>query len=317
MKYYIGLDASGSKSDGILFDAQGCVIAREYVRGANAFDIGPTETARRLCEISDKLMESLPAGEKLAGLFGSVSVISFYPDVIEKVQKHLSGIPCVLDSIVASVMAATLGKEDGVCLISGTGSYCCIKEKDKPRTYIGSSGYLLDTGGSGYFLGQQALIAAQRDLDGRGEKTILTEMIEKEVGESVVEHLPVIYAGGRPYIASFAGHIFNAYAQGDKVAKRIFDEGVQCYVESLEVAYKILKHPFKIGVGGGVFLHFSEYATAIAQRAPEGCTMVRLNMPAVYGSALEAVWNDGGEPDEQFRSNFNRTYFQFPTPQIF
>ena len=129
MKYYIGLDASGSKSDGILFDAQGCVIAREYVRGANAFDIGPTETARRRCEIRDKLMESLPAGEKLAGLFGSVSVISFYPDVIEKVQKHLSGIPCVLDSIVASLMAATLGKEDGVCLISGTGSYCCIKEK--------------------------------------------------------------------------------------------------------------------------------------------------------------------------------------------
>jgi N-acetylglucosamine kinase-like BadF-type ATPase len=210
-----------------------------------------------------------------------------------------------------------LGKEDGVCLISGTGSYCCIREAGKPLQYIGSSGYLLDTTGSGYYLGQQALIASQRELDGRGEKTIITELIQQEVGENVLEHLPVIYAGGRPYIASFAQTVMNAYAQGDKVAKCIFEQGVNAYVESLETAYRILQHPFKIATGGGVFLHFSEYATAVAQRAPEGCTMIKLDMPAVYGSALEAVWLTGGNVDEQFKPNFNRTYFRYPTPKLY
>ncbi len=317
MKYYIGLDASGSKTDAILFTQDGNVIAREYTRGANAFDIGPTETAKRICDTVDQLLITLPHGEKLAGLFGSVSVISFYPEVEEIVRKHLPGTPCKLDSIVTSVMAATLGKEDGVCLISGTGSYCCIMEEGKHRQYIGSSGYLLDTGGSGYFLGQQALIASQRELDGRGEKTLITELIREEVGETVLEHLPVIYAGGRPYIASFAHHVFTAYAQGDKVAKVIFEQGVNCYVESLNTAYRIVQHPFKIAAGGGVFLHFSEYATAVAQRAPEGCTMVKLNMPAVYGSAMEAVWLTGGTVDNLFKANFDHTYFQYPTPKLY
>lgn len=317
MKYFIGIDASGSKTDAILFSQDGCVVAREYTRGANAFDIGPTETAKRICDTVDQLLTSLPKGEKLAGLFGSVSVISFYPEVEDKVKKHLSGTPCKLDSIVTSVLAATLGKEDGVCLISGTGSYCCIREAGKPLQYIGSSGYLLDTTGSGYYLGQQALIASQRELDGRGEKTIITELIQQEVGENVLEHLPVIYAGGRPYIASFAQTVMNAYAQGDKVAKCIFEQGVNAYVESLETAYRTLQHPFKIAAGGGVFLHFSEYATAVAQRAPEGCTMIKLDMPAVYGSALEAVWLTGGNVDEQFKPNFNRTYFRYPTPKLY
>ena len=85
MKYFIGIDASGSKTDAILFSQDGCVVAREYTRGANAFDIGPTETAKRICDTVDQLLTSLPKGEKLAGLFGSVSVISFYPEVEDKV----------------------------------------------------------------------------------------------------------------------------------------------------------------------------------------------------------------------------------------
>ena len=38
MKYYIAIDAGGTKTDSVLFDQEGHVLARDLRRGANAFD---------------------------------------------------------------------------------------------------------------------------------------------------------------------------------------------------------------------------------------------------------------------------------------
>ena len=78
-------------------------------------------------------------------------------------------------------MAAVLGREDGICMISGTGSYVAARKGDAPMLYLGSSGYMLDTGGSGYALGRAALIASQREREGRGPKTLLTEIVERDI----------------------------------------------------------------------------------------------------------------------------------------
>ena len=48
MKYYIAIDAGGTKTDSVLFDQEGHVLARDLRRGANAFDLGPMEAAARI-----------------------------------------------------------------------------------------------------------------------------------------------------------------------------------------------------------------------------------------------------------------------------
>lgn len=312
MKYYIAIDAGGNKTDCVLFDETGTVLAREFGRGANALDIGPTEASNRICAAVDSLKVHIPAGGKLGAVFGSVSVVYFYPEIERAVARHSNGVRCHLDNVVSSVMAAVLGKEDGVCLISGTGSYCCVRQAGKHRHFIGSSGYMLDTGGSGYVLGQQALIAAQRDRDGRGPKTLLTQIVENEIGETVQEHLPVIYSGGRAYISSFAHTVFAARAQGDAVAEKIFNDGVDYFAEAMETAYRFMGKPFRGVMGGGIFMHHPEYAAAVRQRAPQGCELTLLEVPAVYGAALEAVWLGGGEVQDDFRKNFTETYARHP-----
>jgi len=312
MKYYISIDAGGNKTDCVLFDQTGNVAACEFGRGANAFDIGPAETSARLCAAVDSLKKHIPSGDKLAGVFGSISAAYYYPEVEQHIRRHADGAPCKLDGVVSSVMAAMLGHDDGVCLISGVGSYCCVREAGKHRFFIGSTGYMLDTEGSGYVLGQQALNAAQRQRDGRGPETKLTELLEKEMGETVLEHLPVIYSGGRAYIASFAHTVFTARRMGDKVADEIFNRGVNYYAEALQAAYRHMGRPFKAVLGGGIFLHHPEYAEAVKERAPEGCEMIMLDVPAVFGGALEAVWLSGGTVDEGFRSRFVETYHRYP-----
>lgn len=77
MKYFIALDSSGSKTDSVLFDQTGRIIARDYSKGANAFDIGPEKAISRICATIDRLLESVPGNGKVVGIYGSVSVISF------------------------------------------------------------------------------------------------------------------------------------------------------------------------------------------------------------------------------------------------
>ena len=309
MKYFIAIDSGGYKTESILFVQTGKVHAYARGRGANAFDIGVAEASDRIRDAAENMRSRMPEDGEIASVFGSISVAYYYPEIEKRLARQFGKAKCKMDSVVSSVMAAGLGKDDGVCLISGTGSYCCVRQKSaEHRHYIGSSGYMLDTGGSGYVLGQKALIATQRERDGRGPATLLTPILEAEMGETLREHLPVIYAGGRAYISSFAQAVFAARKQGDEVATRIFNEEVDYFAEAMQTAYRIIGHPYRGVLGGGVFRHVSEYAEAVIDRAPEGCHMQLIDTPTLYGGALEALWLAGENDNYDFKSRFLYSY---------
>ena len=94
----------------------------------------------------------------------------------------------------------------------------------EPIRQVGGLGYLIDTGGSGYELGQAGLKEACRYLDGRGEYTVLADLITKALGKKPWDSLANIYAGGRSYIASFAHTVFEGMEMGDAVCRRIVEE---------------------------------------------------------------------------------------------
>lgn len=312
MKYYVAIDTGGMKTDSVLFTGDGQVLAHDLRRGANAFDVGPMEAAARICGAIDVLKEALPEGKKISGVYGSVSAAHYYPEIARMASRAADGAPCHMNGVVYSVMASVLGKKDGICLISGIGSYAAARKGDAPMYYVGSSGYMLDTGGSGYALGRAALIASQKEREGRGYKTLLTEMVEKDMGETVLDHLPAIYAGGRAYIASFAYTVFDACAQGDLVAKNIFQQGVEHFSDALHSVCEYLGEPGIVALGGGIFLNYPSYVDALRQYAPEGCKLRLLDTPAVYGAALEALWHDGAEADAGFRERFMQSYNDVP-----
>ncbi|MBR5231084.1 MAG: hypothetical protein IKW00_02415 [Clostridia bacterium] len=308
MKYYIAIDSGGNKTDSVLFDQTGRVIARDKRRGANAFDTSPAEASARLNSAIDVLRASLPEGEKVASIFGAVASVTYYPEILRRAKRIAEGAIVNFDEDVIAIMAAAFGREDGVCVICGTGSSVQVREAGKPLHRIGGSGMLLDTGGSGFILGRAALVSSQYDRDGRGEKTLMSKIVEQEMGETLVNHLPVIYAGGRAYVAGFAHAVFQAREKHDPLACRVFNKGVEYFVQALEAAKKHMGKPFKAALGGGIFANYPEYVEAICENAPEGCELINVQEPPVYGAALEALWQAGDEPTEDFKENFLKTY---------
>ena len=145
MKYYIAIDAGGTKTDSVLFDQEGHVLARDLRRGANAFDLGPMEAAARISGAVEMLQERLSEDAKISGVYGAVSAAHYYPEIARAVSRAAGGAPCQFNGVVYNVMAAVLGREDGICMISGTGSYVAARKGDAPMLYLGSSGYMLDT----------------------------------------------------------------------------------------------------------------------------------------------------------------------------
>ena len=308
MTYHIALDSGGSKTESVLFSSDGCVLAKDRRAGANPLDIGFDPAYERYIGAVDALLAHLPAGEKISSLFGCVAGCDPFPQIREGIKQRIGGAPTVLGSDTLSILSAMIGKEDGVCLISGTGSACQYRRDGKIVNRIGGYGYLLDTGGSGYVLGRSAIMATLRAQDGRGTHGVLTRMVEEITGPSIRKHMPVIYAKGRPYIATFAPLVFAARRQGDPEAIRIFEKNTDYYAEALEAMLRFSGQPFKVVCGGSVFQKVPEYSESLRQKAPAGCEIITLDKPVVYGAALNALWLCGMDAADGFEKQFVETY---------
>ena len=207
-----------------------------------------------------------------------------------------------------SVISSVLGHQDGCGLVAGTGSSLFVRASGAGCIHIGGWGYLIDTGGSGYDLGRDALYMALRATDGRGKKTVLNQLLEQDLGRPVEEAIAEIYAGGRSYIASFAHTVFEGRRLGDPVCAAIFNRGVQRLSELVYTAAKYYPGTYSVVLGGGLFSAFPEYVEALRRETPSCAQLLTTNMPVVYGAAIEALWGAGYTASEPFKRQFLQDY---------
>ena len=205
------------------------------------------------------------------------------------------------------LISAMLGHQDGAALVCGTGSGLYIRSKGAQYS-IGGWGYILEGCGSGFILGRRALNAVVRQADGRGEKTLLYGLVRDQLKAPPEESVPAIYAGGRPFIASFAHTVFEARRAGDGVAAAIFDQNAQALAEMTRAAEPYYAAEFDVVMSGGIFAAFPEYAEAVTRLGSPRAHMIRADVPPVYGCALENALADGPVDEAAFRARFMADY---------
>lgn len=308
MEYLIALDSGGTKTKTITFDTEGHIHGVSTAYGCNPLDMGVETATERLRHILHSAVEQAPG--KVQAIYGATAGSYYYraqhfPQVtaqeigVEKLYFDDDG-----RSVISSVLTHN---EPGCGLICGTGCSIWIREQGKRELKRGGGwGYLLDSLGSGYILGRDALYAVCRAVDGRGPQTALRELVEMELKGDFVGGIEQIYAGGRRRIASFAYTVFLAARQGDEVAKRIMQENAGYIADLISWADKHYDHPYQVITGGGIVLAFPEYLEAIRSLAPERARLCLAQVPPVFGGAVEAMAMLGLSVDETFRENFLR-----------
>ena len=99
-------------------------------------------------------------------------------------------------------------------------------------------GNIIGDAGSGFWIGRAALDAAMRAFDGRGQQTLLLELMKKEFPDIPNAYLALQSDPGRvARIASFSRETIEL-SKDDPVAKRIVDEAVEELVLSISAALR-------------------------------------------------------------------------------
>ncbi|TDC85517.1 ATPase [Micromonospora sp. KC606] len=305
MRLYLAVDGGGSKTDVVIGDETGGVLAVAKGPPTCHQMIGLPEAMRRLRELVRSTLTR-------AGLPDSTA--------FDRVECYLSGadLPAeveMLTSAVAgfgwghsihvgndtyAVLRAGTAAPNAIGIVCGTGINCVARAADGRTTGFWSIGEVSGDWGSGWSLGSLALWHATRDHDGRGPSTTL--------GGAVAAHfdLPDMDA----VIAAFHyGHIaperrqeltpliFMHAAEGDRVSASLVSRLAREIVMLATVAGRrlgILDSSHDVALGGGVIRpRHPMLLRAVQRRLPASATLVIVDARPVLGAARYALdWFD-------------------------
>ena len=195
-------------------------------------------------------------------------------------------------------LAGGLSGKPGIALILGTGASCFGLNAGGKTWRAGGWGPLIDDGGSGYWLGIQAMHAAVAAYDGRGTATqlmsLVMENLELEKMDGLMNRL---YAQNmsRSEIGDLGKLVFSAARQGDEIALKIIQHGCELLAECVFAVARKLEieaSQCEVALVGGLTragpLYLDPLINAIGSRLP-GCNVHLAEMPPVLGAGLLAL----------------------------
>ena len=249
IKYLLGIDGGGTKTEFLLTDLNGNEIRRLFLGGSNPNNQGIENTFAVLGEGIKKICDGIDNGETsvFAGVAGSKTGNN--QAFIRDFLLCFGFAECDCGSDIDLALEVALKGEDGTAIILGTGIVAYARSGNELyRT--GGHGYMIDKGGSGFHFGSDVLNSAFEFIEGRGGSEIILKLVENKLDKKLEESVADIYNGGASYVASFAPVVFEAYNLGDFTAKEIIDRNCLEVAKIINGATK--KTNGKIVICGGL-----------------------------------------------------------------
>lgn len=231
LQYYLGIDGGGTKTAFFLTDTHGNTLASATLGASNPNDIGLDAACALLGAGIDKVTAGYDRAtiSIFAGIAGAAT--GDHAVHIKAYLETLGFAKADAASDVRICLASCLKDEDGIAVIMGTGSVA-YAQCGGQILRAGGYGYLLCDAGSGFALGQGAILAALQAEDGSGAPTLLRDMVADACGKArVLDALSDFYRGGKAEIARYAPLIFEAHAKGDAVATEILVRNVRAVAD--------------------------------------------------------------------------------------
>jgi N-acetylglucosamine kinase-like BadF-type ATPase len=253
LRYVIGVDGGGTKTEVSAYDLNGNVIATSIKGFANLLnneEIALNNIVSSIKEIIDKLGTIELKGVYL-GIAGSE--VGENSKIISNKIKNELKVDCVVMNDAEIALKAMLKGKDGILTIAGTGSVA-FGINNNVTSRCGGWGNLLGDEGSGYRISIDAIKRMIFEEENSIEKSELTKKImEKLEIKSVEEITKFVYSSTKDEIASLTPIVARLAEAGDEVANEILiNEGIEL-AKTVENVYKKLE--FKgasIALVGGV-----------------------------------------------------------------
>lgn len=307
MEFYIAIDSGGTKTEFVLADQSGHILSSCIDHGCNPIDTGVDVAQSIIVSNILKLQQQSPV--EISAIYAGIAGANHVDLGLEEIIARECGIhKAAIKDDRQIVVSSTLDHRDGCGMICGTGSSLFIIREGHEICQVGGLGYLIDTGGSGYELGQAGLKQTFRYLDGRGQPTLLLELLTDALGEHPAKCLSRIYAGGRPFIASLAHTVFEGFYRNDPVCREIVDSGSSALAELTYAAERYFDDKFTVVMTGGIFKSYPEYTALVREKSSPRADMIMASAPPVFGALVEAMRLNSRQVDSTVSSVFLHDY---------
>lgn len=256
----IGVDGGGTKTELILIDDCGEVVARRLTGGCNPSIGGPEAARITLEEALATLAAHFPVSHTLLCMAGAPA---FWRETAEVLTDgELFGKVAALDDSRPVLELATGGRP-GLVIHAGTGSFVAAQAPDGTLHYAGGTGWRFGDPGSGYDLGRRAISKALLELQGWQLPTSLSTVLRDHTGlihaAAITRHF---YQHDEPnkQIASLAPALLRLAEEGDPAAHQVVAESVTALLQHAEdVITKLFagwhRDTLRAGVSGPILTH--------------------------------------------------------------
>ncbi len=300
--FWIGVDGGGTRTRAVVAGEDLVPMGRGGSGPANASTRPLPLVVETILEaVGDAAVSAVVAAERAegvgVGLAGVASAGLVGPLTAALEERFGAGKVLVTTDARVALAGASPGDPDGpgVVLIAGTGAIAYGRNRAGEEARAGGWGPLLGDEGSGYAIARQGLAAVVRDLDGRGPKTLIRELLfASERGiHSLEELLAKVYRteGGAGDVAAYFPVVLQAAAKGDAEARRILaDAGKELALAALTVIRKLglEGEDFPVSTVGGVFAAGTLLAGPLADALHAVAPGARVGPPA-YPPEIGAV----------------------------
>ncbi|MBP1925604.1 N-acetylglucosamine kinase-like BadF-type ATPase [Sedimentibacter acidaminivorans] len=259
MKYLIGIDSGGTKSEIVAYDLEYNPIYKN-IGGFGNPAVNLNETISNVSALIDSCLKELGRVEcQLIGIGMAAVETGNYIEVIQNYIKNKFRVNTIVLNDAEMTCKAYLGNNDGILVVSGTGSSCYV-QKNGEGEMVGGWSHILGDEGSGYHTVIEAFKEIVYKFDRQISFDSLSEALLGRIGGSTRSHIMnYIYTNQKNEIASLFKIIVDYSRKENPDAIKLLENAGKYLAESTLVSYKIKKFDKEIIIGlkGGVFYNSS------------------------------------------------------------
>jgi glucosamine kinase len=269
MRCFLGFDGGGTKTDCVLTDESGKILARSRSGPSNPFRIGVDSAARAVLQGADQALHDAGANAAdvhaiCAGLAGTTR-----PENSEKMRAALlSAFPHAAVRVMTDLELALATMEPGpaIVLVAGTGSAALGRDAGGNIARAGGFGPAGSDEGSAFDVGRAAIAASVRHRELHTQDSSLGRQILRQLGSKNWEE---VFEKSRADADAVFPRVFPvvvaAADAGDSEARQLLSDAARklaLLVKNLAQELNLGNKSFALGKTGGM-MHRSAFFDAV------------------------------------------------------
>jgi len=231
VEYVLGFDGGGTKTECVLMDSTGVIVARGVSGPSNPTRVGVEAATGEIEKAAELALREAGVARSSVVALGAGLAGTAQAEMKERMQTSLehafSGIVVKLFTDLEAALAAT-GEGPAIVLVAGTGSAAIARDGQGKIWRAGGYGPPFSDEGSAYDIGSRAVARAMKEREEPGAESILGKKILERLGCAAWPELEKRASVQPDQVFPMIFPIVAAAADGgDATARRILQEAAR------------------------------------------------------------------------------------------